>query len=55
MKNKQPHPLATALPMKLPLFKPQGGQVFPHPLNCVLQALMRECPEVLRDLKQAAQ
>lgn len=52
MKNK-PHPLATALRHEAArLYQTRkGGQVFPHPLNCVLQAVMRECPEVLREFE----
>lgn len=52
-KNKRPHPLATELRREaVRLYQTRkGGQVFPHPLNCVLRAVMRECPEVLREFE----
>lgn len=51
-KNKT-HPLATELRREAArLYQTRkGGQVFPHPLNCVLQAVMREAPEVLREFE----
>lgn len=51
-KNKT-HPLATALRHEAArLYQTRkGGQVFPHTLNCVLQAVIREAPEVLREFE----
>jgi len=52
MKNKT-HPLATELRREaVRLYQTRkGGQVFPHPLNCVLRAVMREAPEVMREFE----
>lgn len=51
MKNKQPHPLATELQHEATRMY-QGrnaGMLNSFPLSCIIQAVMRDAPEVLQE------